>query len=178
MKIQPNKKVKKPPEELLTLKQTEYIQFILEQSCTGKICLSRSYLFEQLKEPLKLQIEQYQFEQAITAAIKSGKITGFKTRTGRSGGICRVEAFVNKKNICSIIFAGNVYNVSSENQMYGFITSVLNAKPATANRGNIHINNIGYKIPSINTKQIIENFLINVCNAEKIETSELETVAQ
>lgn len=73
----------------LTDDQIKYIQKVLEQSCVGKFCISRSRLFDELKEPLKLKIEKYQFERIITKAIKEERIVGFRTKPGRNGGICK-----------------------------------------------------------------------------------------
>lgn len=75
----------------LTDDQINYIQKVLEYSCVDKFCVSRSRLFDELKEPLNLKMEKYQFERTITRAIKNGRIVGFRTKPGRNGGICKNE---------------------------------------------------------------------------------------
>ena len=92
--IKPKRKYRKL-EELLTEEQISAITEILDRSCVGNICVSRSQLYSELKEPLQLDMELYQFEKAITTAIKNDVIKGFETRAGRSGGICRKGVFLS-----------------------------------------------------------------------------------
>jgi hypothetical protein len=160
IKVQP-KRIKVEHINLLSDRDIAYIQKVLEQSCTGEICLSRSHLYETLKTPMNLQIEQYQFEQAITAAIKSRRIVGFETRSGRTGGICREGAF-SKKSTCIIGIGDLLYEAPiSSSQVHTFITTVLNAIPGHS--GNVKINNIKYILPS-SMEKVLSNYITQICS--------------
>lgn len=76
-----------------TEKQLEGIQNVLENSCTGRFCISRSKLYESVRDHLNITLEEYRFEREITKAIKSGKLKGFETRPGKGGGICKAGVF-------------------------------------------------------------------------------------
>jgi len=77
----------------LTEKQLDGIQSVLENSCTGRFCISRSKLYESVKDLLGITLEKYRFEREITKAIKNGSLKGFETRPGKSGGICKAGVF-------------------------------------------------------------------------------------
>lgn len=89
--IRPKNVIKKhDADEILSDEQIAFIQRVLEKSCMDKVCLSRSRIYEELKELMGIgSMEKHQFEKAITAAIKKGRIKGFKTKKGAYGGICR-----------------------------------------------------------------------------------------
>ena len=169
--------------ELLSDEQIIYIQKVLETSCQGEVCISRARLFDELKKPLKLTIEQYQFEQALTQAIKNKRIVGFETRSGRNGGVCRLGAFAKhdaaqkqkrikkprKSRHCLVTVNDNTYNVPiSESQACGFIMTVLNGLPANDGKANVYINNGAYRIPNtIKTIDVLKDYLLNICKGEE-----------
>ena len=164
IRVQP-KSIKVEYINLLSNEDVSYIQKVLEQSCIGNICLSRARLYGELKEPMNLKIEQYQFEQAITAAIKAKRIIGFETRSGRTGGICRTGAF-SKKASCTITVGDVLYDAPiSENQVHSFITTVLNAIPGYS--GNVSINKIKYILPS-NMEKVLSNYIVNIYSGKII----------
>lgn len=171
IKVQP-KRIKKDHLHLLSVDDLSYIQKVLEQSCIGDVCLSRSQLYEELKGPMKLDIEQYQFEQALTSAIKNKRIIGFETRSGRTGGICRVGAF-SKKSSCTIAIGAVIYDVPvPEEQANLFLTQVLNAIQSYT--GNIVINQTKYILLGSLEKYFI-NYIIKICSGvitnEKVDNS-------
>lgn len=173
---------KKNNEQFITDEQWNYIQKVLEESCQGAVCISRERLFEELKGPLKLLMEQYQFEQAITQGIRNKRITGFETRSGRNGGICRAGAFkkqdearkikkrTRKKRFCTVTVGEKTFHVPIyESQALAFL-SVLKANPANNGKGNIYINDSAYDIPStIGTADVLEKFLTELCKARETD---------
>lgn len=144
----------------LTDEHIKYIQQVLERSCTGSICISSSALYEASKLKFSIQTEPHQFKIALKQAFTSGKITGFETRTGRTGGICRAGAFVNhvsSKRTCSVSINNAKYKVSiSENKIITFITFMGGV---ISDKGNVIINNKLYLLPKLNTIDVLINFL-------------------
>lgn len=176
---------KKALESLLTDDQLLSIQSALDISCTGQFCISREVLYEQLKGPLALDIELYQFEKIMTYAIKSGKIKGFETRTGQNGGICRAGVFAEhdkkrrktKEDICTISIDDKVYRIKNNAaQVSALMLSVFRAEP-TNNNPSLYINSVGYKLPKdIKPTEILEDYILNVLGASKVIEAESEAV--
>lgn len=162
----------KPNNNHLTNYQIDYIKNVLEKSLpTGSnVCISRSKLFESIKDILGLNIEQYQFERAITTAIREKKIEGFATKHGRNGGICRLDALtkVKLKNLktCTVTIQNILYFVkASETQMLTLI-SELGGTPSQ-NDDSIYINNKAYKLPaSIDSFKMLKT-IINILYGAK-----------
>ena len=85
----------------LTEKHIELLKRILSETCTDDKCVSRSKIFTLFEREAKSGMEQYRFERSISNLVKTGKITGFTVKTGRTGGISRNEPQERIEILCS-----------------------------------------------------------------------------
>ena len=171
--IKPNRKKKSSPHDILTQAQLKQIHSVLDRYCVGQTCISRSRLYEEIKGPLGLTIEQYLFEQAITAAIKTGRLKGFETRAGKHGGICRAGAFDDhdrqrkekvaqrkpRKKYCAVTIDSIKHEVSLKpDKIEQFVVNILQGKKAK--KGHIAIDSTEYILPdTINTSKLLKEFV-------------------
>jgi hypothetical protein len=59
------------------------------KTLNNKDTISKKRLFELCGGEKSLEIELYKFKTLLTEVINSGKIKGYKIKTGRNGGVCR-----------------------------------------------------------------------------------------
>ena len=165
--IAPNNKPKKD-DNLLTKDQLKFIQAVLEKSCTGQVCISRSKLYADIKDHLNLKIEKYQFEQALSNAINTRKIVGFEIKRGAYGGICKRGAFdvkpiKTRKRLCTITLPNKkvIKFRAIEKDVIKVITNIFKATPTS--NGNLFINNHSFQVPlTVNTDMILEFMVSNI----------------
>lgn len=139
----------------LSNEQVAEIQRILDASIpTGStICLTRETIYRRLQErglaSLLLDMEQYRFERALTAAIRNERITGYEMKRGRGGGVCRKGTCKGKSSgHCELTINGRTYRLPmSEQDAEQFIMGILGARPAQRGNGQILINNHVYTLP-------------------------------
>ncbi len=148
-------------EDLLSKEQVKYIHSILEKECKEGVCISRSNLFDMVEPEMNLTIEQYQFEQFLTYAIKNNMFPGFRTRAGRNGGICRGNAqercIVSVRNGESIARARTQM---TEKRIVNLLTSIFEAKAITDEVGDIIVNNKHFKLDNATSaEQIFINLI-------------------
>jgi len=147
----------------LTQKQLDYIQSVLEKHCKGEVCIKRTELFDKVCAKLNLTMEPYKFETAVTKAIKNNLLTGFQTRPGRNGGICRAGVFAEKdlhrKKYCDIIVGGQKQLLlKNEHNLIYFLVNVLKAKQVKSN-GSIIINDKHFKVKDISPEEVFLSFI-------------------
>ena len=166
------------PKAILSDDQLVEIRKTLGEQCQGEMCISRKALYILVKDRLNLDIEAYLFEQALTNALQSGKLPGFESRRGRSGGICKKGAFAHKDRVahkssrppgCTIRIEGELFHVNiTTAQTVRFITRVLNGYP-TMPPGDIAVNSTSFRIPkTIESKQALINHL-ETLKAQRVE---------
>ncbi len=155
----------------LTDSTLEVIKKILEESCVGEVCVRRSVIYEAVKQHITLDAEQYQFEQALTYAIKNNLLPGFETRSGRAGGICRAGAFSKRdedrkskqppiKKQSYITVGKLTYKVPlTQDAARGFIVNILQATPTGAEQPDLFLNNEPFWFSKLTAKQLLENYI-------------------
>ncbi len=156
---------------MLTPEQVALIQTELEAALPEKemICIPYGKLYERMQN--RISMEQYLFVKCVKDSIRLGKITGFETRNGRNGGICRLGVFKEhddlRKRSCTVTIRGKTYRVhTTEAQIFAFIVSVLDGKPTTNGENAVYIGNAAYKLPDyIDPAQILLNFMTNIHRA-------------
>ncbi len=165
--IVPNKSLSS--KESLTEDHLKFILAVLEKSCVNNLCISKTKLYAEIKKPLNLKIEKYQFEQAITEAIRNKKISGFEIKRGAFGGICRSgcnnSKAASKKIRCTVTLTNktSVMFLAAESKVIKLITETFKGTPATDGDGSLFVNNKAYKIPkSINSEYILEFLISNI----------------
>ena len=134
---------------VLTGEQINEIQHILDASIPkdSDICVTRETVYHSLIKRYPLNVDVAHFEQSLTLDIKSGRIKGYETKRGRTGGICRK----NIKNTscscaCELTVNNNTYKLPmSEKDAEQFIVGILEAAPSR--KGQIFINNKAYVLP-------------------------------
>lgn len=145
----------------------KFIHDVLDKSCVNDACISKSKLYAEVKKPLGLKIEKYQFEQAITNAIKNKKIPGFEIKRGAYGGICRlgynVPKTISKKIKCSITLSNKkiITFMAVESKVIKLITDTFKAKAAVNGDGSLFVNNRAYKLPKDIDSEYILEFIVN-----------------
>jgi hypothetical protein len=151
----------------------EIIQKILEASCNGEVCLRKAVIYEEVQKYVDVGMELYRFEQALTDALKSGKIAGFETRPGRAGGVCRCGAFSNRDKLrqskrpkapdtCYLTIGKATYKVPlSEQETENFVVKVLDGEETNSPDTNvIHVNTKPYHVPHLTAvSRIVHNYM-------------------
>jgi hypothetical protein len=128
-------------------------------------------------------MELYLFEQALTNALHSGKLSDFESRRGRTGGICKKGAFARKDRTtrrsrpppgCTIRVEDEIFHVNvTTAQAVRFITQVLNGRPSVK-RSDIAVNSTSFYIPEkIEAKKALINHL-DALKAQRIEPDDEE----
>ena len=170
---------------VLSDEQIAEIQRTLDASIPegSDICLTRETIYRGLRERAGLDMELYRFERALTTAIRIGRITGYETRRGRCGGICRKGAFSKSsksKGKCELTINGKTYQLGmSEHDAEQFLMGILGAKPAR--QGEVLINNKIYSLPkaillSNCLKPESEKLLANCLKALRAQGIENESI--
>lgn len=147
---------------MLTDEQIKYIAAVLDKSCINDACVTRASLYEAVKGDLGLKLEQYQFEQAITHALKTKRLKGFASKTGRYGGIGRassIKRIKTKQKSCSITIHGKTYKTTfSERKLVKLVENVLKGKKAES--GNVVINNKIFNVQhSVVSHEALKNLI-------------------
>lgn len=149
----------------------KFIRAVLEKSCINDNCISKAKLYSEIKKPLSLKLEKYQFEQAISNAIKNNKIPGFAIKRGAFGGICRVaysgskNTAATKKVRCNITLSNSkaIGFMAVESKVIKVITEVFKGTPAANGDGSLFVNNHAYKLPkNIDSEYILEFIIKNI----------------
>jgi len=142
-------------QEGLTENHIKLIKDILKESCVGAACIKRCEVYEKLKELTAVDMELYRFEREITVALRDGRITGYETKPGRFGGICRAGAF---KKIHHHVLIGDRAVHVGHLDIQGLIERVLGGKEN--DQGNIRLGGKQYLLPkTIHAERLLEALL-------------------
>lgn len=154
---------------LLSDNDVKFIKAVLEKSCIDNVCINKAKLYAEVKKPLGLKIEKYQFEQAITNAIKNKRIQGFEIKRGAYGGICKAgnssPKTIIKKIKCSVTLSNKktITFMAVESKVIKLITEQFKATAATNGDGDLFVNNHVYKLPqNVNSEKILEYMISNI----------------
>lgn len=106
---------------MLSDNQIELLKHILYNMCTENKPVPRIEIFNEFEKRAKSGLEKDKFETALSRLIRQGRISGYKAKVGRNGGIMNTEPIQRVQVLCS---TGTYIGCVPESQVLKFISQM------------------------------------------------------